>query len=109
VQLLSSISNLALWIVCFTFVEDADAVQTTQTVEQTGEDEIQQLQPAVDQWEALLQASGGAIEPSKSWWVLVDFVWDNNLDNFRYRSTDAMPGELTVRDHTGTRRTLEWC
>jgi hypothetical protein len=48
VQLLSSISNLALWIVCFAFVDDADTVQTAQTVEQTGEDVIQQLQPAVD-------------------------------------------------------------
>jgi hypothetical protein len=47
-QLLSSISNLALWIVCFAFVDDADTVQTAQTVEQTGEDVIQQLQPAVD-------------------------------------------------------------
>jgi hypothetical protein len=32
VQLLSSISNLALWIVCFAFVDDADTVQTAQTV-----------------------------------------------------------------------------
>jgi hypothetical protein len=109
VQPLSSISNLALWIVCFAFVDDADTVQTAQTVKQTGEDVIQQLQPAVDQLEGLLRASGGAIEPSKLWWVLVDFVWDNNLDNFRYRSIDEMPGELTVRDHTGTRRTLERC
>jgi hypothetical protein len=54
VQLLSSISNLALWIVCFAFVDDADTVQTVQTVEQTGEDVIQQLQPAVDRWEGLL-------------------------------------------------------
>jgi hypothetical protein len=48
VQLLSSISNLALRIVCFAFVDDADTMQTAQTVEQTGEDVIQQLQPAVD-------------------------------------------------------------
>jgi hypothetical protein len=106
---LSSISNLALWIVCFAFVDDADTVQTAQTVEQTGEHVIQQLQPAVDRWEGLLRATGGAIEPSKSWWVLVDFVWDDNLDNFRYRSIDEMPGELTVQDHTGRRWTLEWC
>jgi hypothetical protein len=63
----------------------------------------------VDRWEGLLRASGGAIEPIKSWWVLVNFVWDDNLDNFRYRSIDEMPGELTVRDHTGTRWTLERC
>jgi hypothetical protein len=109
VQLLSSISNLALWIVCFAFVDDADTVQTAQTVEQSSEDVIQQLQPAVDRWECLLRASGGAIEPIKSWWVLVNFVWDDNLENFNYRSIDEMPGELTVRDHTGTRRTLERC
>jgi hypothetical protein len=48
--LLSSISNLALWIVCFAFVDDADTVQTAQTVEQTGEDVIQQLQPASNWW-----------------------------------------------------------
>jgi hypothetical protein len=57
VQLLSPISNLALWIVCFAFVDDADTVQTAQTVEQTGEDVIQQVQPAVDVWEGLLRAS----------------------------------------------------
>jgi hypothetical protein len=44
VQLLSPISNLALWIVCFAFVDDADTVQTAQTVEQSGEDVIRQLQ-----------------------------------------------------------------
>jgi hypothetical protein len=109
VQLLSPISNLALWIVCFAFVDNADTVQPAQTVEPTGEDVIQQLQPTVDCWEGLLQASGVTIDPSKSWWVLVDFVWDDNLDNFRYRSIDEMPGELTVQDHTGTRWTLEWC
>jgi hypothetical protein len=96
VQLLLSISTLTLWILCFAFVDDADTVQTAQTVDQSGEDVIRQLQPAVDRWEGLLRASGGAIEPSKSWWVLVDFVWDDNLDDFRYRSIDEMPGALTV-------------
>jgi hypothetical protein len=52
------------------------------------------LQYAVDQWEGLLRASGSAIEPSKSWWVLVDFTWDDNLHDFRYQSIDKMPGEL---------------
>jgi hypothetical protein len=54
VQLLLSISNRSLWIVCFAFVDDADTVQTAQTVEQSGEDVIRHLQPAVDRWEGLL-------------------------------------------------------
>jgi hypothetical protein len=58
VQLLSSLSNLALWIVCFAFVDGTDTMQTAWTVQQTREDVIQQLQPSVDQWEGLLRASG---------------------------------------------------
>jgi hypothetical protein len=40
VQLLLSISNLASWIVHFAFVDDADTVQTAQTVQHSVEDVI---------------------------------------------------------------------
>jgi hypothetical protein len=61
----------------------------------------------VDSWEGLLRATGGAIEPYKSWWVLIDFVWDVTSHEFKFRSIEDLPGELTVKDHTGTRRALE--
>jgi hypothetical protein len=57
--------------------------------------------------EGLLRATGGAIEPSKSWWDLIDFVWDAPSHEVKYRSIELMPGELTVKDDTGTRRILK--
>ena len=107
VQVLSALSTMAVCIVCFAFVDDADTVQTAHSVDQSGEEVLQQFQPAVDRWEGLLRATGGAIEPSKSWWVLIDFVWDAPSHEFKYRSIEDMPGELTVKDHTGTQRILK--
>jgi len=35
------------------------------------------MQSALSTWEGIVQATGGALAPDKSWWYLVDFVWVN--------------------------------
>jgi hypothetical protein len=97
VHLLTALSLLPIAIVCFAFVDDTDTVQSGSSVDATGEEVLLELQAALDLWEGALRATGGALDPSKSFWYLIDFVWDNK--KFRYRTIEEMPGDLVVKDH----------
>ena len=101
VQLLTSISMAAISLVCFAFVDDTDTVQSGHHIHSTGEEVLQEFQPAVDRWEGGLRATGGAIVPEKSFWYLLDYKWDGH--HFKYRTQTDMPGQLTVRDQHGHR------
>jgi hypothetical protein len=48
---------------------------------------------------------GGALVPSKSYWYLLDFKWERGV--WRYRSKEALPGEITIRGVDGTQVILE--
>ena len=64
------------------------------------------LQDVVDHWEGGVRATGGALVPTKSWWYLIDFVWEDN--KWRYSSKEDIPGDITIRDVDGQSRvTLE--
>ena len=106
-HLRSAILGTLLYIVCFAFVDDTDTVQTGDTVNETGEELLAKFQTAVDRWEGLIKATGGAIEPTKSFWYLIDTTWDYTRETFRYRTKDEMPGNLSVKDSAGNRRTLD--
>ncbi len=77
--------------VCYTFVDDSDVVHSTKedatTVENTTTTDetetaitklVNEMQQVVDTWEGGLRASGGALVPSKSYWFLMHFIFENN-------------------------------
>jgi hypothetical protein len=58
----------------------------------------------VDQWEASLKTTGGAIVPEKTFRFMVDFAWTSG--NWRYKTSMECPGTLSVKDIKGNRMIL---
>ena len=73
---LTAISVSLVAFVCYAFVDDTDIVHTAQDVYTTGEDIMRQMQTVIDHWEGGLRATGGAIVPKKSYWYLIDWIWE---------------------------------
>jgi hypothetical protein len=47
---------------------------------QSSSEEVKsKLQEAVDRWEGVLSATGGAIVPEKTYWYLIDFCWHGGV------------------------------
>jgi len=55
-----------------------------------------EMQCSVDHWEGLLRATGGALVPTKCFWYLIDFQFNNNKWNYVNKS--QLPGEITIND-----------
>jgi hypothetical protein len=90
--------------VCYTFVDGSDVVHScldTNVAEDTA-NLVAEMQQAFDTWEGGLQASGGALVPTKSYWFLIHFVFERN--RWRYTRLDETPGNITIRDIPGTAR-----
>ncbi len=98
------ISGNEFSFVCYTFVDDSDVVHSLTPTEMTADTEslIQAMQKVVDTWEGGIRASGGALVPSKSYWFLIHFIFENN--KWRYANIDETPGNITIRDTSGIER-----
>ena len=92
-------------IVCFAFVDDTDLVITGKDRLTTGEEVIEEFQPALERWSRSLIVSGGTLCSEKSFSYLIDFHWTGT--DFEYRSKDDMPGPFTLIDKHGTRQQLK--
>ena len=58
---------------------------------------ITEMQDIVDCWEGVAKTTGGAIDPSKSWWYLVHFDWKDS--NWTYRDLqNVLNDELSVKN-----------
>jgi hypothetical protein len=62
--------------VCYAFVDNTNVVHTTQDIHTTGITVMKEMQTVIDHWEGGLQATGGAIVPKKSYWYLIDWIWE---------------------------------
>jgi hypothetical protein len=101
---LTAISVSLVVFVCYAFVDDTDVVHTAQDVNTKGEEILRQMQDVIDHWEGGLRATGGAIVPKKSYWYLIDWIWQGG--HWRYATQEDIPGELTIRDTCGTKRVV---
>jgi hypothetical protein len=82
--------------VCYTFVDDSDVVHSSIDGPSKDTSElVAEMQEDIDTWEGGLQASGGALVASKSFWFLIHFVFERN--RWRYARIHETPGELTIR------------
>ena len=104
----SAISKEYFHFLCYTFVDDTDLVDS-RGMWASDEEITESMQEALDHWEGGIRATGGALVPSKSYWYLIRQEWmkKNRKWGWYYRSEEEAPGELTLRDHTGTHQTLE--
>ena len=97
----SPITGLVTSFACFIFVDDCDLPNTTDDICTPGEDLLPLAQSSLNHWQGAGRASGGALAPDKSFWYLIDFIWDTN--RWRYRSTSDMPGNLYIHDDNQNR------
>ncbi|CAJ1943989.1 unnamed protein product [Cylindrotheca closterium] len=61
---------------CFCFVDNTDVIEAGGTVHHSGEDICASVQAAATLWLGGIRATGGAINPEKSFSWLIDFEWD---------------------------------
>lgn len=71
-------------------------MQAASTPQGCGEEQLPVMQNMLDCWVGNLGSTGGAINPSKSHWYLLDFEWTGS--QWVYRPASSMPGELHAPD-----------
>jgi hypothetical protein len=91
----TSISSKKISYVGFSFVDDTDQVQTGRFPGEDCNSIAEQMQLAVDEWEGGLRATGGALDPKKSHWYLIDFVWQ--FGEWRLARKDEHIAEILIR------------
>jgi len=102
-QYSTPVSNIPINFSGFASVDDTDLLQVL--CHETSITEVKQgLQEAIDLWERGLSATAGAIVPEKTFWYLIDFIW--NSGDWRYKSIVECPGEVSAKDIHGNRHTL---
>lgn len=69
-QLLSALSNTLTSVTGFMFVDDLDLVESSISPWADDTSITQRMQSTVSRWAGILRASGGKLEPSKSFWYL---------------------------------------
>ena len=102
-KIVCPLTGLVLHLIGFAYVDDTDlfAISEDDDVSAT----IQKMQEMVNAWERASKVTGGALEPVKSWWYLVHFVWNKGL--WRYGHIDDMLDvKITTLDKENKLHTL---
>ena len=86
------IRDRAFTITCFAFVDDTDLIHANNDPTVSTAQLIQEAQEALNLWEGLLRASGGALAPEKSYWYLVEVIWKKG--RWQYATPHDRPGSL---------------
>jgi hypothetical protein len=66
---------------------------------------VHKLQQSIDMWEGGLAATGGQLEPSKTFWYNIDFKWSDGC--WRYAQIAELPSELSMEKDKGGRTILD--
>jgi hypothetical protein len=61
----------------------------------------------MDMWEGGIRATGGALNPSKSYWYMIDFKWIPQKLRWDYKNKEEVIGEIKVRNPQNEREILE--
>ena len=108
INVLSALTKTLIQFVCYSFVDDTDLGHSTTSVNTPGETIMEEMQRALNLWEGGIRATGGAIVPEKSYWCLIDFLW--NGSKWIYRHIQDCPGDIFIKNiNDDTRVKLERC
>ena len=66
-----------LFLAGLAFVDDTDTVQNGKRPTDTWQDVLRHAQGNVDHWNGGIRTTGGALDPKKTHWYLIDFTWKN--------------------------------
>ena len=95
-ECLSALSRRLITAQCFAFVDDTDAIEAAKNVDSSVEDIFPNIQSAAKLWSGGIQATGGAINPEKSFCWLLDYEWCAQSGIWKYRKIDP-GGELRLQ------------
>ena len=101
---LSCLSQLALVIPGFVFVDDTDIINVAPSVNTTGEYLLKQQQNVVDTWEGTSRETWGELRSDKFYWYIIEYQHIEN--RLVYRSIDQLPGKITVKVSDGSKQPL---
>jgi hypothetical protein len=91
----SLIRQRAITVVCFAFVDDTDLIHLAQDPEVSMQQMLTDAQDPLTLWEGLLQGTGGALAPKKSYWYLVDVI--RHKGKWTYTRESQRPFEMTLK------------
>jgi hypothetical protein len=91
-QTWSLISQRAIEITCFQFVDDTDLIHSTTDNSKPTADLLIEAQAALSTWEGILRSTGGALAEDKSYWYLLEVIYKQG--KWRYATSTDQPGEL---------------
>jgi hypothetical protein len=97
----TSISNTAIQLVGYAFVDETYIVQIGHDGQATAQEVLHDMQDSIDLWCGLIKATGSAFSLKKSRWWLLDFHW-NPDGTWRYATREELPGNLSAEDYDGT-------
>ena len=102
----TAMSLTALTISAFAFVDDTDIIHSAEDPYIDSNQVLKDSQNAINTWEGILRATGGAIgaeDGNKAFWYFLDFKFIGN--SWVQKSWDELKGSLKVRNFDG--RTVE--
>jgi hypothetical protein len=103
-RLCSPLSRSQIHLAGLAFVDDTDTAQNGRRHNDSGKDVIRYAQVTVDHWNGGLRTTGGALDPGKTYWYLMDFLWKEGI--WKYDGLDEN-NKLTMLDSEGNRVNLK--
>jgi hypothetical protein len=94
---LTTISCCLFYAMGFAFVDDTDLFHSGKDLCSTSESVHQEMQQAVHWWERGITATGGLLVPEKSYWGLMDHVWDPSSAKWTLKSVAQSPSDIHIR------------
>ena len=103
VSIRSPITREELNMAGYSFVDDTDQIETKYGCTDW-EEVMQRAQKGIELWESLLRTTGGAIEPSKTDWVGIQYEWKNSKPCLKKANRSD---KLYTLDPSGTRTEIK--
>jgi hypothetical protein len=103
-RLCSPMTNTILHLAGLGFVDDTDTCQNEKRPNETGKEVLSHAQENVNHWNGAIRATGGALDPNKTHWYLIDFLWRQGV--WKYAGIDAN-NQLTMLDSDGKKVQLQ--
>jgi hypothetical protein len=88
------ISKKQIQLVGYAYVDDTDIVTTTDDDDYRLTAE--RMQQGINTWEGIIDATGGQLEPTKTYWYLIHFGWKQG--KWRYLTAKEAPVDMTMRN-----------
>ena len=106
-KIVTPLSSSQLDLCGFAFVDDSDIIAMAGNSNEP-EEVMEKMQINIDCWEGLAKCTGGALEPTKSWWYLVYFQWDNGKWSYGHSNDIPSFNTLSAKDKDNNRIQLEY-